>query len=133
MNIEMLSHKTLKEIDEEFHKRFPYLKLAFFSKPHTEGELSSNEDAVDLNQTLGEFGSSIVDWKVDGLTVVGELEKKFQENTGLSVQVMRKSGELWLQTSRTDHLTLAEQNAKGRGKDEPLSGSEEPGDYHEQE
>lgn len=132
MNIEMHSNKKLKEINEEFQKRFPYLKLAFFEKDHAPGEVSASDDIINLNKTLGEFGSNITDWVVNGLTVVEDLEKGFQDNTGLAVQVMRKSGDIWLQTSRTDYLTLAEQNAKGRGSNEPLPG-EYLGDYPEQE
>jgi hypothetical protein len=41
---------------------------------------------------------------------VGELEHAFNVKFGLSAQVFRKSGEIWLQTTTTDTWTLAKQN-----------------------
>ena len=37
---------------------------------------------------------------------VETLESMFEDEFGLHVQVFRKSGETWLQTSVTDHWTL---------------------------
>ena len=44
---------------------------------------------------------------------VSDFEKMFHDKFGLNVQVFRKSGNLWMQTTSTDHWTLAEQNRKG--------------------
>jgi tyrosyl-tRNA synthetase len=51
-----------------------------------------------------------IEIKIDELMKVAELEGVFAKNFGLSVQVFRKSGNLWLQTTTTDNWTLAEQN-----------------------
>jgi len=49
----------------------------------------------------------------DTLTV-GELENLFMDRFGLSVQVFRRSGNLWLETTMTDNWTLKQQNDHGK-------------------
>ena len=44
---------------------------------------------------------------------VSDLEQKFAELFGLSVQVFRKSANVWLETTVTDGWTLEEQNRQG--------------------
>ncbi|MDE3144966.1 MAG: hypothetical protein KGL19_12475, partial [Bacteroidota bacterium] len=44
---------------------------------------------------------------------VSELEQKFNDIYGLSTQVFRKSGNIWLVTTVTDKWTLEEQNRQG--------------------
>ncbi|MBK8556702.1 MAG: hypothetical protein IPL65_13445 [Lewinellaceae bacterium] len=56
-----------------------------------------------------------------------------EEQCGLHVQLFRKSGSLWLETSRTDQLTLAQQNAKGESSEHIRPMDEEIPDYREQE
>lgn len=41
---------------------------------------------------------------------VSELEQHFADVYGLSVQVFRKSGEVWLETTTTDNWSLEKQN-----------------------
>lgn len=132
MIIEITNDKKLMEINEEFQRRFPFLKLAFFSSLHGEGELSKKDDQVDMREPIGTFAKGEIDWKIDGLMVCGDLEKTFQEKTNLAVQVMRKSGNIWLQTSRTDYLTLAEQNAKARESMGIAEETDDTTDYREQ-
>ena len=45
---------------------------------------------------------------------VTELETMFRENFGLYVQVFRRSGKLWLETTATDSWTLTVQNDQGK-------------------
>jgi len=47
-----------------------------------------------------------------GMTV-NELEQNFKDVYGLSVQVFRKSGKVWLETTVTDGWSLEEQNRQG--------------------
>lgn len=64
---------------------------------------------------------------------VHELEALFQERLGLYIQVFRKSGKVWLETTATDDWTLFKQNLEGRELSEvQVDNREEPADYHEQ-
>lgn len=47
-------------------------------------------------------------------TSVQELEKQMEEGFGLHVQVFRRSGNIWLETTVTDEWTLAFQNEQGQ-------------------
>jgi len=51
---------------------------------------------------------------------VGELENSFLEKFWLNVQVSRRSGNLWLETTMTDKWTLKQQNDHGRELSEPV-------------
>ena len=46
------------------------------------------------------------------MTVV-DLEQSFSDVFGLGVQIFRKSGKVWLETTVTDGWTLDEQNRQG--------------------
>ena len=65
---------------------------------------------------------------------VNKLEKIFLEEYGLSVQVFRKSGRVWLETTMTDDWTLAEQNRQGEELSTYAAVKEKPfpaDDYHD--
>ena len=112
MEIHINKTKTINSIQEEFQKHFPYLKIEFYNHAHSQGEGSLKKNTLNSNLTIEavqkhELSDTI---KINGLTKVGDLESAFAKNFGLSVQVFRKSGKLWLQTTATDNWTLAEQN-----------------------
>ena len=45
---------------------------------------------------------------------VKDLERIFKDQFSLAMQVFRKSGNLWLETTMTDNWTLQQQNDHGR-------------------
>ncbi len=107
--------KTLREIKGAFHEKFPFLKLEFYAKPHKPGEGSPKQEQLPDHLAIGEIRTihNEGDFQVKPEMRVRDFEQQFYEKYGLSVQVFRKSGNLWLQTSKTDMWTLAEQNRKG--------------------
>jgi hypothetical protein len=52
--------------------------------------------------------------RIEEEMTVGELEKEFLESFGMLVQVSRRSGTIWLETTMTDNWTLSRQNEHGR-------------------
>lgn len=44
---------------------------------------------------------------------VNELEQLFKTKFGLNIQIFRKSGNSWLETTVTDNWTLEKQNEEG--------------------
>lgn len=125
MELIINDHRKIVAIQEEFNKLFPYLKLEFFSKPHVKGGGTSkkfikhNSKTLEECRTLHNSGGITV---VPGMTVA-ELEQNFGNVYGLGVQVFRKSGRSWLETTVTDNWTLEEQNRQG----EELSSLSHPG------
>jgi len=53
-------------------------------------------------------------------TRVSELESQFEKEFGLYVQVFRKSGRVWLETTATDNWTLEQQDEEGKSLNEHL-------------
>ena len=107
--------KTLKEVKAEFSQKFPYLKLEFYLGKHEPGKPSPASLQLDDQLTVGKARKTHKegDLKISGNLKVNTLETRFWDQYGLNVQVFRRSGNLWLQTTTTDHWTLTEQNGKG--------------------
>lgn len=116
MKISINDHRKIHAIQEEFNQNFPYLKIEFFSKPHASGGSSSKKLMKSSSKTLGECrtihnkGSITITPEL----TVDELERRFMDVYGLSIQVFRKSGNVWLETTVTDGWTLEKQNEQGR-------------------
>ena len=115
MEILINDKRKIKEIQSEFNSMFPYLKIEFFSKPPGKAGTNPKSDMILQNRTIGDCRKV---HKAGHLTIlpelkVSEMEDAFRKNYGLIIQVFRKSGKVWLETSVTDHWTLLEQNLEG--------------------
>ena len=108
-------NKTIAEIKKDFNTFFPGLSLSFYKKPHKEREGSSPKEEISEDMAI----TNIVDFadeeyiEINPDMSVMEFESNMQEKYKLSIQVFRKSKDLWLQTSATDHWSLNLQNEKG--------------------
>jgi hypothetical protein len=115
MKVTINDNRKIFAIQEEFNQLFPYLKIEFFSKPHKKGGATAKKFVKHNSKTLGECrtihnaGEMTI---IPGMTV-SELEQGFGDIYGLGVQVFRKSGRTWLETTVTDNWTLEEQNIQG--------------------
>lgn len=107
--------KNIREIQKEFNDKFPYLKIEFYTGKHKRGEGSPVVERLNPDQSIGAIRKVHTDGdlSIDGDLKVSHFEKMFLEKYGLNVQVFRKSGNLWMQTTTTDDWTLNEQNRKG--------------------
>lgn len=115
MKITINDQRKIFAIQEEFSNAFPYLKIEFFSKPHTSGGESAKKLIQSNSKTIGECRTSHNSGNItitSGMTV-NDLEQRFRDVYGLSVQVFRKSGKSWLETTVTDSWTLDQQNKQG--------------------
>lgn len=108
--------KTISEIQEEFIEKFPFLRLEFYKKSHQPHEASPKDEKIDSYFKIGEIRTGVRtgDLSINGHLKVSTLEEKFAEEYGLNVQVFRRSGDVWLQTTATDEWTLTEQNERGK-------------------
>lgn len=116
MKIKINDNRKIFAIQEEFSNLFPYLRIEFFSKPHKPGGASSKKIMKHSSKTLGECRTI---HKKGQITItpnmtVNDLEQCFSDIFGLGVQVFRKSGKVWLETTVTDGWTLEEQNNQGK-------------------
>ncbi len=115
--LSITTEKQIQDIQQEFSRAFPFLKVEFFSSidEDTGRKLSIPKNhylkarmAKDQN---GDFVNPYLSL-APGTTIL-EMEKKCQELFGVSVQVYRKFSKLWLEATMTANLTLQQQNDHG--------------------
>jgi len=114
MKISIKDSLTIEEIKDQFSKKFPYLKIEFFTKPHKKFTGSKKENMIPTDVTIGVSRSvhSTGELTIDEHTKVAHLEKEMLEKFGLFVQVFRRSGKVWIETTVTDDWTLGKQNTE---------------------
>ena len=108
-------NSKLSEIQKEFNSYFPFLKIEFFKAPHKIGQGLKKDLIINSNKLVKDCstikkGGVIV---FNAVTPVSDLESKFFRDFKLSVQVFRKAGRVWLETTATDSWTLTQQNEEG--------------------
>lgn len=136
MKIQVLKDKTIGQLQDEFSQTYPFLKLVFFTKPHKAYKGSPAKYLVsDRNITLGSLEKKphSGDLYLEPEMPTWQVERLFEEEFGLHVQLFRKSGNTWLETSVTDDLTLEEQNVKGKASERHHFEFVNPLDYREQD
>ena len=115
MKIVINDRRKISAIQNDFNEMFPYLRIEFFSKPHEVGGQSPKKLMKHPSMTLGEcrtiHKSGVI--SITPRMTVYNLEQNFRDVYGLAVQVFRKSGKAWLETTVTDGWTLEEQNKQG--------------------
>jgi hypothetical protein len=106
---------TVQELFNQFSEKFPHLKLEFYAHEHDHHQGSPATDQLPHSQSLADINPHLDDEIVQiGETMtVSEFENLMKQKFNLNVQVFRKSNDVWLQTTATDHWTLEKQNGKG--------------------
>lgn len=111
MELNIHSDSHIDDIKKKFSEAFKGLKIEFFSKAHNSLEGSPKEDMVIENIHLSQLNPTLKDkeLRVIATMKVSELEALFKNDFGLYVQVFRKMGRSWIETTRTDGYSLNEQ------------------------
>ena len=112
--------RTLSETQQDFNDVYRYLRLEFYRNSEPGVARKHINNSVKLNAAGLKKNGEI---EISDTTVVGQLENEFLEKFGLHVQVSRKSGTIWLETTMTDNWTLKQQNDHGRELSEPAKGN----------
>lgn len=115
MKLHIKKDGIIKDIQKQFTEFFPYLKIDLFEFPHANKKMSPRKERIDQNMRINQF----VKWDGDKVIEINEKMTVSQFETimaqaGLFVQVSRKSGRIWIETSHTDDWTLEQQNEEGR-------------------
>jgi len=110
--MKIANDRTVKDLQEDFQKVFPYLKIEFYKTPHQVGEETINEPPLKATSRLSAIRTydNYGIMTLDKTMKTSEFEKILAKIYGLNVQVFRKSYGKWLQSWATDNWTLAEQN-----------------------
>jgi hypothetical protein len=116
MVLNIQTGQTIADVQQAFHAAYPHLKLLFFSKPHDAYKGSPAKYLItDREQLLGGIELRPRDGvlHLEPEMPTWQVERLFEEEFGLHVQVFRQSGNVWLETSVSDSLTLEQQEVKG--------------------
>ncbi len=112
--LQLLKTRTVGDVQEDFSRQYPYLRIDFFRELN--GRLGSSlRQKLNRTAKLSSAGKLREgDVEIYDAMTVGQLEKAFREYFGIDMQVSRKSGPVWLETTVTDKWTLRQQNEHGR-------------------
>ena len=114
MTLQILKGRTVGELQHDFNQAYPFLRVDIFKEingsnnPIIKQRLTRN---IDLS-AAGKLKEGTLE--LNDYMTVGQLEKMFREQFGINVQVSRRSGPVWLETTVTDKWTLRQQNEHGR-------------------
>ena len=129
MQLTIAPNRKIGDIQQDFNRMFPFLKIEFLNHKSIAAPKSAKQ-IIPANKTIGDSQRSVTDGalEIDGNMKVQELEKLFHDQFSLAVQVFRKSGPVWLETTMTDNWTLQQQNKHGSelSTEKP---KEKPGDF----
>lgn len=115
MELHIRKNELISDIQKEFSACFPYLRIDFFRFPHIEKKMSPKDEKLDRFTPV----DHLVKWDDDKVIEISEnmtvrqFESIMDQRCGLFVQVFRKSGRVWIETSSTDEWTLKRQNDEG--------------------
>ena len=105
---------TISDIQKGFEEMFPFLRIQFFKTPHKAFEGSPKKEILPVTTKLKEVKHQNGVMVISENITVSELEEFFKNIFNLNVQVFRKSGNSWLETTLTDSWTLKKQNQEGK-------------------
>ncbi len=131
MVLHINSSVLISDVQKEFNSLFPFLKLEFFhNRSFARSDFSASQ-LIPYNKKLGENKNNIgeTDIEISEDMKVSELESLFKDRFSLAVQVFRKSGNVWLETTMTDNWTLQHQNNHGKEISTGRTNKDESIDY----
>jgi len=106
----------ISEVKQDFSRPFPFLKIEFFRIVSGQPARYSKDNMISWDEITGNLQKKKRAGKIvfTGETPVSEIEQEFLKRFGLYVQVFRKSGNIWLETTSTDDWSLEQQNEEGK-------------------
>ena len=117
----------IRTVREHFCEWYPYLRINFFRNKNNGQTITSQSivfsDTTKLNEINPGFSGGVIEI-FDEMSIL-EFENEFFRRYGMSVQLSRKSGNLWLDTVKTNQWTLKEQDEHGKAIS-PISNQKTP-------
>jgi len=111
MLIELKPDMMLKDLKKQFHNYYPQLKIEFFNQSTSADEHNSKDQMLEndilISSLTGDREGTI---EFSGEMSVRQFETLFSETFQLNVQVFRKSGIVYLETTNTDDWTLDQEH-----------------------
>jgi hypothetical protein len=116
MHLTIQPNRLIGDVQKDFNDMFPYLKIEFFKKNLSLQVGSGGQKPLPPVRKVAESQLAITDGEIDirPEMTVKDLEYMLGKHFSLSVQLYRRSGNIWLETTMTDSWTLKHQNEHGR-------------------
>jgi hypothetical protein len=124
MKLSINRDTRLRDIQTVFTAEFNYLRLEFFRNPVLPFQPSPKKDMRSADEMALSSNSKnlMAGIDINGQLKVSELEELFAREAGLYVQVFRRSGNVWIETTFTDDWSLEQQNKEGELLSTPFTG-----------
>lgn len=97
----------VRDLKKQFHDYYPNLKIELFAPASEHNKSNVLDNDIDLSSLIGDQEAII---EFDGNSTVAVFEQLFESQLGLSVQVFRRSGKVFLETKNTDSWTLDQEH-----------------------
>ena len=102
---------SLADITKVFSACYPFLKIEFYKKPSVVD--ATKKEVLPVTRPLIQPNNSKkTTLNIENNTTVAELENNFAR-LGLKAEVLRKCGNVWVETILTHNWTLQQQNHEG--------------------
>ena len=108
----MINIKLPTKYSRNFRKYFLFLEIEFFKKSNNTFGGNSSKEIIQTKEALKI--KSTGELHISSSMTVNELEQRFKSQFGLNIQVFRKHGKTWIETTVTDNWTLYKQNEEGK-------------------
>lgn len=123
MKFQLDNDTKISDLQKKFNEVYPFLKVEFYKRPYSAKKVSAMKDRIAPGAIIS---ADAISFKPANINIgdhrtVSSLEKEFYKKFGIAMQVSRKSGKIWIETSKTDDRTLAEQNLLGKTMSSPLN------------
>lgn len=115
MAIHITPESMIRDIQHQFNHHFPFLKIDFFTNHYLQKKAGQQKRTISDEQRIGSVlkQNATGECWITPATTVTDLEKNIHALFDITVQVYRKSGKVWIQTSMTDAWTMKQQNDNG--------------------
>jgi hypothetical protein len=102
---------TLEEVQDRFNECFPFLRIAFYAKPHDLFEGSEKRFQYNPKRRIGSIREKHYNGilEIKSWDTTASVERKMKDTFDLNTQVFRYDAVgCWIQTTLSDSLTLAQ-------------------------
>jgi hypothetical protein len=116
MTLHMNESSTIKDIQTDFSTEYPFLKMDFLKIIRDRlGWITGTEKMLPGEKMLPYYRNTVkMKLSIDGDKTVNGLISDIEESLNMKVRVLRRSGNVWIETSLTMDWTLEQQNSEGK-------------------
>jgi glycerol-3-phosphate O-acyltransferase len=113
--LHMNNGTIFEDIQTEFSGLYPFLKIEFFRYPDQDWNTNVKTRKINPQERLSRFlkEKECENFDMGDTRTVQELTEHFEKVFGLSVSILRKTGNVWVETILTPGWTLKQQNREG--------------------